>query len=157
MLGVRKGVGQMRIMEEDDFIDISFMLNPGVYALVFNGEVVYIGMSTRLLGRFREHINKVPFSQVYIKFCAADAVSELEAELIAKYRPKYNRLFPGQLKDNLNYETPNKPKSEKLRAIRKMPRHAAENVARWVHARDGTIEMSDDEEVRDFVVRRKSE
>lgn len=88
--------------------DISAILGPGIYALCFCDEVVYIGQAKRMLARIYTHRNLcerkrsgkkletylkvkiVTFSKVYIRPCAYEDMDRIEKEMILKYRPKYN-------------------------------------------------------------------
>lgn len=88
-----------------NFTDVSVLLGPGVYALAFAEEVVYIGKATRLLARIYAHryamerakrgqlmysMKEVHFSKVTVFPCAASDLDRVERELIAKHNPRYN-------------------------------------------------------------------
>jgi hypothetical protein len=76
----------------------------GVYFLIKDKEVVYVGMSTNVGGRLREH--RRDKSKTFDKFsympCPADEAARLEVHYIETLKPRYN------LKDNP--EAPKKPK-----------------------------------------------
>lgn len=89
------------------FFDASDMLKAGVYALVYRGEVVYIGKSKSMLGRVYTHRQvwrsrkggKVPswlpvkgilFDEVHIRPCRLEQLDTLEAEMIKLYKPRGN-------------------------------------------------------------------
>lgn len=95
----------------DGFTDVSSILSAGVYALVHNGEVVYVGKSRKMLGRVYTHLKmwgdkrsgKVPswlsaavkgvlFNEVHICPCRIEDLDRVEREMIERYKPKYNLL-----------------------------------------------------------------
>lgn len=93
-------------------IDASEILRAGVYILIAKGVVIYIGKSKSMLGRVYTHRNlwqakrrkQVPswlptpgihFDEVHIRPCRMEDLDRLEAEMIALYKPRYNkRLKP---------------------------------------------------------------
>lgn len=92
----------------EGFVGIGEVLRSGVYALMQHRQVVYIGKSKCMLGRIYTHrnlwsnsrrgqktprwlpIQGVQFDDVMIRPCPLHLLDELEAELIAKYRPRHN-------------------------------------------------------------------
>ncbi len=100
-------------MEEDGFFDVSDILQSGIYALTWRGEVVYVGQAKRLFVRLYTHassryrLRKVTMGKKTIKGSVFDGIcvlpcSELELdrrerEMIQKYRPKYNEMLKGQM------------------------------------------------------------
>lgn len=105
------------MVELEGFLEISPVLKAGVYALVAKGVVIYIGKSKTLYSRIYTHrqnwsrarSGKLPpawmtvrgflFDQVFIRPCHVDRLDELEAEMINKYKPRYN----------VNLKTPGRP------------------------------------------------
>jgi len=94
-------------VELSGFIDVSAVLQGGVYALVHRGEIVYIGKAKRMLNRVYAHLNiasakakrTVPswlpikgvyYDAVFIRPCHPDRVDALEREMIDLYRPRHN-------------------------------------------------------------------
>lgn len=94
-------------MRLDGFTDVSTILAAGVYALVYNGEVVYVGKSKSMLGRVYTHAKmwrdkrggKVPswlpvkgvlFNAIHIRPCRVEDLDRIEREMIELYKPKYN-------------------------------------------------------------------
>lgn len=95
-------------MELEGFAKVSDIVRSGVYALVHQRKVVYVGKSKCMLGRIAAHRsvwssqrrgNKVPswlpmrgvlFDEVFIRPCRVDQMDDLEAEMIALHRPRYN-------------------------------------------------------------------
>lgn len=118
----------MEKLVADGFLDMSKMLGPGVYALVFADEVIYIGKARRLLHRIYAHRNlhermiksgKVPslgyqsgirpikFSRVWIFPCQEAQLDLVETQLIRKYQPSRNikgvsKVLEGPVTLNLN-------------------------------------------------------
>lgn len=91
-----------------DMTEAEGILGPGVYALVWCGEVVYVGKATQVLQRINSHrtalLNErkrkttrkaIPFSTFWFKPCAHSDLDRLEQELITKWQPKFNKLGKG--------------------------------------------------------------
>jgi excinuclease UvrABC nuclease subunit len=89
------------------FLDMSVLLDSGIYVLLDRGRVVYIGQSKLMLRRMYEHAlakgklarwapgrGKVRFrfDEVFVRPCQIHELDRLEAELIAQYAPKYNLI-----------------------------------------------------------------
>lgn len=91
----------------EGFVDVSAVLRQGVYILLHQGVVVYVGKAQLMLGRVYKHrvawgsrkrkpqtavipAKGMLFDQVMVRQCASDRIDELEAEMIALYRPRYN-------------------------------------------------------------------
>ena len=92
---------------EEGFVEISLVLRQGVYLLVHHDVVVYVGKAKVMLGRLYSHRVKwgsksrkavtavqspkgMLFDRVYVRPCKNDEIDDLEAALIAQYRPRYN-------------------------------------------------------------------
>lgn len=93
-------------MELGGFINASEILRSGVYALVWKGEVVYIGKSKAMLVRIYSHrsaargkspswlpVKGIVFDEVHIRPCSLAVIDELEYQMINLYKPKYNILL----------------------------------------------------------------
>lgn len=96
-------------MQLEGFTEHSLLLMPGVYALGQRGTVVYVGKAKCLLSRIAAHrsmwgrqqkgtsalarmvIKGIPFDQVFTFPCRVDQLSEVEAAMIEKYKPRYNK------------------------------------------------------------------
>lgn len=90
----------------EGFVNVSAILSAGVYALVRNGVVVYIGQSRRMLSRVSAHksnwgkkrlpawmpasVRGVLFDEVWVLPCRVEDLDELEAAMINLYKPRYN-------------------------------------------------------------------
>jgi excinuclease UvrABC nuclease subunit len=90
----------------DGFIEVTPILAAGVYALLRDGVVVYIGQSKRMLSRISAHKSNwgrksVPawlpastrgilFDQVYVLPCRVEDLNTLERAMIDIYKPRYN-------------------------------------------------------------------
>ena len=90
----------------EGFIEVSPILGAGVYALLREGAVVYIGQSKKMLQRVSAHksnwgrkaqpawmpvsLRGVLFDQVFVLPCRVEALDELEAAMIDLYKPRYN-------------------------------------------------------------------
>lgn len=100
-------------MRPEGFTAVSEILRSGVYALVHRREVVYIGKSKTMLVRIYSHRNAwgdkrrgkwrqlpknfpvqgIYFDEVFVRPVPVEHLDEVEREMIAKYRPKYNTLL----------------------------------------------------------------
>jgi len=88
----------------EGFTDATAMLRPGVYALLREGVVVYIGQSKQPLSRVYSHkslwgrkrtpgwlpIKGILFDEVHVLSCKVEDLDRLERALIDLYKPKYN-------------------------------------------------------------------
>jgi len=92
-------------MVREGFIDVSLIMQSGVYLLLWRGEVVYVGQSVRLSSRLGTHVaqkgkmrksitsKKLPairFDGIEIMPCMISDLDRIEREMIDKFQPKYN-------------------------------------------------------------------
>lgn len=92
---------------DDEFDFCPHLLSPGVYALLHNRIVVYIGQSMKPLTRIYTHRNMwgkkrrtmignnptvrgILFDDVWIRPCLVEELDEVEIAMIKKYKPLYN-------------------------------------------------------------------
>lgn len=128
----------------EGFADLSEALACGVYILVCQGRVVYVGKSKCMLVRIYSHRNAkskrgslpswfpvkgIAFDEIHCQPCHPDRLDQLEYETINRYKPKFNTL----LKNTLPISTPFTLKIGEL-AI------ACNTVASGVHPTIGRIE-----------------
>lgn len=71
--------------------DMSWMLHPGVYVLLFRGEVVYVGQSMNAFGRIGDHTRNKIFDRIFFLRCRPKELLPFEAALIHEYKPRYNK------------------------------------------------------------------
>jgi len=91
----------------EGFVDATAMLRPGIYALLREGVVVYIGQSKKPLSRVEAHrslqrrvhrnaapgwlpIKAIPFDEVHVLPCRVEDLDIVERAMIDLYKPKYN-------------------------------------------------------------------
>lgn len=90
----------------EGFEEVTPILRAGVYALAKDGVVVYVGKSKRMLARIEVHRSQwgrksapawmsgmargILFDQIFVQPCHPDAIDALEAEMINRYKPRYN-------------------------------------------------------------------
>lgn len=92
----------------EGFINTSVVLKPGVYALLREGVVVYIGQSKKPLSRIEAHrslwgrtqrqgktpdwlpIKAILFDEVHVMPCLVENLDRVERAMIDLYKPKYN-------------------------------------------------------------------
>lgn len=96
----------------ENFVRLREVLTPvGVYALLWQGTVIYVGKSVNLLQRLSMHYVKmqrhlkglppyeshhsdpIVFDDVYIKWVPVDMLDREEIRLIQRYQPRYNVLM----------------------------------------------------------------
>lgn len=94
------------------FEDVRGMFGPGVYALLRDGEVIYVGKAKVLVQRIYNHWNAMCrlrsgkesltrgpqafiFSGLKILSCPVYDLDRIEKQMISRFRPKHNtRLVP---------------------------------------------------------------
>lgn len=88
----------------EGFVNVSAVLRSGIYALLYNGVVVYIGKASKApLDRIYAHrslrARKAPawlpikgmlFDEVHVLSCPPDRLDEVERAMVDLYKPKYN-------------------------------------------------------------------
>lgn len=93
-------------MALDGFTDLAPMFRCGIYALLWQGKVVYIGQSRNVFRRLRDHYlnatrnrklysweprsNKMIFDSAQVLPCMVEDLDRLEREMIRRYHPRYN-------------------------------------------------------------------
>jgi excinuclease UvrABC nuclease subunit len=97
----------------EGFIDGTDVYRSGIYALTYQGVVVYIGQSISMIDRIFVHYTGqgkltsrntkryrrgMRFDGLFIKRCRVEELDTVEKGLIQKYNPKYNTLFNRFLK-----------------------------------------------------------
>lgn len=67
----------------------------GIYFLLHAGEIVYVGQSKNVLGRFNEHILIKTFDSYFVLELEDDEdLLAAEMHFIEKFKPKYNKTKP---------------------------------------------------------------
>jgi excinuclease UvrABC nuclease subunit len=90
----------------EGFIEVTPVLRAGVYALVRDGVVVYVGQGKKMIARVEAHrsnwgrkstpawmpmsLRGVLFDQVFVLPCRVEDLDRLEAAMIDLYKPKFN-------------------------------------------------------------------
>ena len=87
-------------MKLEDFVDVSEVLGAGVYLLVSEGEVVFVGKASRvMLTRIAAHrsanvptflLPNIRFDRVLVKFIHPDRLEATYQSLVAEHSPRYN-------------------------------------------------------------------
>ena len=103
-------------MQLEGFSDVTPLLRSGVYALAKRGVIIYVGKAKNLYSRIYTHKHfanrgakgqKIPswlpirgfvFDQVFVFPCRVDLLDSVEAEMVNKYKPKYNVSLKNGLK-----------------------------------------------------------
>jgi hypothetical protein len=93
------------------FVSCGPLFGPGVYALCRGDQIIYIGKAIKLIIRIYAHWNSMQrvktgreapkgtkgiiFTGVKVMACALSELDILEAQMIARHKPKYNmKLVP---------------------------------------------------------------
>lgn len=66
----------------------------GIYVLFKNNEVVYVGQSYRVEERIHKHSPEKDFDSFSVMEINNGDLSDFEADLIMKFKPKYNLVVP---------------------------------------------------------------
>ena len=90
----------------EGFVDVTAILRCGVYALVRDGAVVYVGQGKKMVARVEAHrsnwgrkstpawmpvsLRGVLFDQVFVLPCRVEDLDRLERAMIDLYKPKFN-------------------------------------------------------------------
>ena len=90
----------------EGFIDVTPVLRCGVYALVRDGAVVYVGQGKKMIARVEAHrsnwgrksvpawmpvsLRGVLFDSVHVLPCRVEDLDRIEAAMIDLYKPKFN-------------------------------------------------------------------
>jgi excinuclease UvrABC nuclease subunit len=105
---------------ESGWINVSEVLESGVYMLVYRGSVVYVGKAKMMLSRLAFHLDQkgkpgarrafntttgkryvshIPFDDVWLKPMPIGEMGAEEIAMIKKYQPRYN------MKHNMDTKT----------------------------------------------------
>jgi hypothetical protein len=97
----------------DGALELSAILQSGVYILLHRSKVVYVGKSRMVLKRLYAHrnlwerkrkglrrpgyskVNGIPFDQVFFHPCKIEELDALEMKLIQEHQPRYNAQLRG--------------------------------------------------------------
>jgi len=88
----------------EGFVDVSVLMQGGVYLLCAKGKVVYVGQARKLHARVSTHCRMKPrtngtsdralpvikFDKVLVMPCGVADADRIEADLIKRFDPKYN-------------------------------------------------------------------
>lgn len=95
-------------MKLEGFSDSSAILRSGIYALCAKGQVIYVGKSKAMIARINAHRTKwidkrkgrngadwipIPallFDEIHVLAVAPQLLDLVEAEMINRFKPKYN-------------------------------------------------------------------
>jgi len=66
----------------------------GIYFLIKNEEVVYVGQTINGVSRIKQHKQDKDFDHYYFKQCQKNNLNKNEARYISIYNPKYNKSIP---------------------------------------------------------------
>lgn len=66
----------------------------GIYFLIKDSEIVYVGQSIHIHGRVKTHQKDKEFDRVFFVGCTRDELNQLEAKYIRQFEPRLNRTLP---------------------------------------------------------------
>lgn len=67
----------------------------GIYFLVSEGEIVYVGQSTNIASRIGNHAaERKQFDSYYYQQCDSKSLDEMESAYIRKFKPRLNKAAP---------------------------------------------------------------
>jgi hypothetical protein len=76
-------------------IDVGSLSRPGVYVLLWRGEVVYVGQSNNVLVRIGQHAVSIAFDRaLFIELRRKDSRLITEAALIRRFNPRHCAAGP---------------------------------------------------------------
>lgn len=83
----------MPLLDAEQIIGKSKKKNsrPGVYFLIKNEKIVYVGQSVHPEARIRDHVLQKDFDKFYIHRCKREALNALESAYIYLYSPVLNK------------------------------------------------------------------
>lgn len=84
-----------QILSEEEMVDASCNVDgfSGIYFLIENGVVVYVGQSTNIFNRLQSHSQKKRFDAVTILLCSPYKLDSMESIYIHSLRPKLNDKY----------------------------------------------------------------
>ena len=102
----------------EGFVDVTAILRRGVYILLHQGTVVYVGQAQLMLGRVYSHrvawgskkrkprtavipAKGMLFDQIMVRPCFSCDSDALEASLIDRYKPRYNTQLKSSIPPEL--------------------------------------------------------
>ena len=71
----------------------------GIYFLVNNKKVVYVGQSTNILSRIVGHGDKI-YKEIYYLICKQEELEILETHFIVSLNPEYNKTHSAMISLN---------------------------------------------------------
>lgn len=86
----------MKFEEDRNITTVPNVCKPIIFFLLDDGEVVYIGQSKNGLRSAYQDTTRV-FDSVSFFTCEEDELDKIQADMILKYQPRYNRTLPGRI------------------------------------------------------------
>jgi len=79
-----------KCMSDIDGVKEILFYPQGIYFLVNDDEIVYVGQSSRISRRIPEHLVDKKFNRIFL-LVVLDNIDKLEMDYINKFKPKYNK------------------------------------------------------------------
>ena len=100
---------ETKLLEQNEIISKSYEVErnkTGVYFLIHENKIVYVGKTIKGLTRAYSHLDDKIFDRMYFIPCSIEDLDEKESDYIIKYSPIYNQM----LNDSCVYLTLSKVK-----------------------------------------------
>jgi hypothetical protein len=83
-----------KMLKDLGFKDLGYLMNPGIYVLCLNEEVVYVGQTRNMFHRFAgsDHTQRV-YNKMYFIKCSFEELDRLESLMILKLKPTQNTTY----------------------------------------------------------------
>lgn len=86
----------MDFIDKDSIIKASIKIEKsliGVYFLIKDNTIVYVGQTTKGLFRVNQHIYDKDFDSYFFLECKLNELNSIETQYIIMFKPKYNKTY----------------------------------------------------------------
>jgi excinuclease UvrABC nuclease subunit len=125
---------------------------PGVYFLIYEGQIIYVGQSMDVCNRHIQHRSEKRFDRLTYILCPVELLNDLEAAYIMLLKPPLNVMLPpntlyvslDMIKNKYGVHLPivkkflkaiGSPQAGEFRGQKYYPRHLFDGFLRWLEAR----------------------
>lgn len=85
----------MKYLKDMGFKNLSYLMNPGIYVLLLQGEVVYVGQTRDIFARIGaspDHRGR-DYDEIYFIKCPLHELDRVEALMINKLKPRVGAVY----------------------------------------------------------------
>lgn len=86
-------IRSLNIKNKKKYQRIDSLFIHGIYFLIFQNDIIYIGKTTNLSSRIFQHASKIRFDCFRVISCPLNKMDDYERRLIKKFKPIYNSKF----------------------------------------------------------------